>query len=41
MESDFYVEISGDGLTDGLLVITNPTGITEGMPVPVSQPEGV
>ncbi len=41
MESDFYVEISGDGLTDGLLVITNPAGITEGMPVPVSQPEGV
>lgn len=41
MESDFYVEISGSELTDGMLIITNPTGISEGMPVPVASSEGV
>lgn len=32
-ETDFYVEIAGTGLSEGLRVISDPTGVTEGRPV--------
>lgn len=35
MESDFYIEISGEGLSDGMTVITNPAGVAEGSAVMV------
>lgn len=36
LETDFYLEIQGADLTDGMIVITNPTGITEGSPIPAT-----
>ncbi len=35
METDFYIEISGDQLSDGTQVITDPSMVTRGMPVMV------
>jgi len=37
LESDFYVEISGEGLYDGMRVVMTPEGMTEGMPVPLDE----
>lgn len=33
METDFYVEISSNAIQEGDLIISNPTGITDGMAV--------
>lgn len=40
METDFYIEISGDQLADDAQVITDPSMVTPGMPVMVL-PDGV
>lgn len=37
LETDYYIEISGEGLTDGLLVLTDP----EGKNVPAAADEGI
>lgn len=36
METDFYVEISSDALEDGMNVISNPAGLTDGAEVTLS-----
>jgi multidrug efflux pump subunit AcrA (membrane-fusion protein) len=33
LENDLYIEISGEGLTEGMTVISDPTGITDSMAV--------
>lgn len=33
LETDFYVEVSGEGLSQGMTVISNAEGITEGMAI--------
>lgn len=33
LETDFYVEVSGEGLSPGMTVISNAEGITEGMAI--------
>jgi hypothetical protein len=33
LENDLYIEISGEGLAEGMMVISDATGITEGMAV--------
>lgn len=38
IQTDIAVEITGEGLSDGLKVITNPTGITSGMEVTTEAP---
>jgi multidrug resistance efflux pump len=33
LENDLYIEISGDGLSEGMMVISDAAGVTEGMAV--------
>lgn len=33
METDFYIEIMGDGITDGTMIINTPDTVAEGLPV--------
>ena len=33
LETDFYVEVSGEGLTEGMQIISNAEGLTEGMAI--------
>lgn len=36
LESDFYLEVSGEGLSEGMVIITTPAGLMDGSPVPAS-----
>ena len=33
LETDFYIEVSGDGITDGLVIVSDPQSVTPGMEV--------
>lgn len=33
LETDFYIEVSGDGITDGLAIVSDPQSVTPGMQV--------
>lgn len=40
LESDFAIEISGDGLSDGLAIINNPSAVSEGQQVRLQDDAG-
>lgn len=39
METDFIIEVSGSGLAEGLLILSDPGDLAEGDPVKLIQPE--
>ena len=38
LETDFYMEISGEALTDGMTILNSAEGLAPGMPIKLSNP---